>query len=247
MNLKTYAQDYKENGSGAIGLEPNPPENSTDNPLLISAEYLVLMSTLYPEDLTEFVSWWHPLLERHKLESGLYSRQIGVVSTTSQDELIALVAAEYVYGYTSLTKEIYEHLKANYWFWNTEHRSIKGWRLIWEAIKGHDIRRSWMGRFPGLTATVKVAAGYKANWFDIWLAKQAFKSNMKEAFSETSGKKLLYLMFLVLAGHNNGLDAVMIDWEDKMKELYGENYVAGIYGIWYPNNHPNKVFAKVNA
>lgn len=243
MSLKDEAQAYKESNNGAIGLWPNPPENSTDNPLLISGEYLILLDE--KDQNTEF-NWWIDLLKKHELEPGLYSRQIDVVSTTSQDELIAIVSACYEIGAVQTLKNIYEYGKSHFWFWNTQYPEIKGtFHLIWKALTGHDVRRSFMGRFPGLIATVKIAAGYKANWLDIWLAKQAFKGNIKEAKGETSGKKLLYLMKLVLKGYNNGLDEVINEWENKMKDLYGENYIAGIYEIWYnDSNHPIRKYAR---
>lgn len=243
MNLRENAQDWKEGGTGAIGLSPHPPLNETDNPCLISAEYIVLLED---RDRELEKQWWMDLLNRHELSTGLYSRQIGVTSTTSQDEVWAIVVASHVLGLKHITKAVYNRLSSNFWFYNTEHTSIKSkWMMVIKALFGHDIRRSWLYRFAGFPATVKVAAGYKANWLDKWLAKKAFENNMKEDRNETSGKKLLYLAAFVLKGQDDDLDKVIAMWEDKMKVEYGPNYIKGIYDIWYKNqNHPNRVYAR---
>lgn len=242
MNLREYGQDWKEEGTGAIGLSPTPPLNETDNPLLISAEYITLLED---KDRELEKQWWMDLLNRHELSTGLYSRQIGVTSTTSQDEVVGILVASHILKLTHITKAVYEHLSSNFWFYNTEHPIKSKWMMLLKAILGHDVRRSWLYRFPGLSATAKVAAGYRATWWDKWLAKKAFKNNMKEAKEETSGKKLIYLIALVLKGQDKELDKVINLWEDRMKDLYGPNYILGIYSIWYQDNfHPNRIFAR---
>lgn len=247
MDISNYIEP-----NGVISNIPNPPDNSSDNGLLMSSEYLIHEYLTIPNhhereyQLFELTTWFLGRVYDREIRKGLYNRQINQTrNVQAHDDIAGIVVASYLMN-LGLCKPIYEELKSHGWFYNTAYseletrfKFINKIKFVLYAIFGHDVRRSWLFRICGFAATVKVANKKWLTPLDYLMIYLAYKGNYKEPKHESSGRKLLYLYSLVLKGRSKFIDKTIKNWEDKMKEMYGEKWLNEIYKTWYTHpEHP---------
>lgn len=220
---------YLEKKWPFVGLTPNPSDHSTDNAILFSGTYAVLMwqpVASYQDRWAEIRSWFLKLEVqlRVRFDGAVYDRYpMDSSSLNSHDNLIGLMAALYFY---CPLKNI------DIWRWGEKH---------WGSWNNQDPDKwtfaSWLARIPGVWAFVKAAAGRPMNILDqlVWAAACVWSCFSKK--EDTSGKCLQYLQNQVVWGKHKICDWAIIHWREQMLSMYPGG-MKEVYAIYFGKEHP---------
>ena len=226
-NLKELIKEYREKETGMIGLVPNPDNHSTDNGLLFSSTYIVMLSE--EERLQEMV-WFNDLVKSCEKGMGLYLRYPNFEDLNAHDDLTGITVASSLLDY-KYSVDILFHGIIHHWSWNTIDNK---WTV-----------KTFFGRIPSFVAGVKAAIGHPLNLFDILFASLAYIGDTFVKKEETNGRCLLYLRQKNLLGKSFLLDIVIRYWKRKMMKLYPDG-LKGLYRIYFGQNHPFTICANEN-
>ena len=218
MGLQTDMEVYREPGTRMVALNKMPPMHSTDNGLLFSATYIVMLRSL-KQLSSEESQWFDKLVQSCEIEPGLYRRYPGDLGLNAHDDLTGVAAVS-----PELALKIYKYGEAHDFSWNTENPGKWTWQ-------------SWLTRIVGFVPYVRSAAGLPVGYFGQIQIIASFLFNCFEGRQETNGKCLLYLRAKVLYGKYPLVDAGIDLWRARMAMIYphGMREVYAIYfGITYP-------------
>lgn len=227
--LRQAIGPYLENKWPFVGLVPNPSDHSTDNAILFSGTYAVLVWGADPSghDGWSSVRAWFAKLElqlRVRLQGAVYDRYpMDSSSLNSHDNLIGLMSALYFY---------YPLRNIDIWMWGKKH---------WGSWNNQDPEkwtfRSCLARIPGVWAFVKAAASQRLSLFDqlVWSAVCVWNCLSKK--EDTSGKCLQYLQNQVVSRKYKICDAAIQFWEEQMLIMYPGG-MREVYAIYFGSDHP---------
>lgn len=226
MGLQTDIEVYREPGTRMVALNKMPPMHSTDNGLLFSATYIVMLRSLNQLSDTE-MDWFDGLAKSCEIEPGLYRRYPGDLGLNAHDDLtgISCVSRE-------LASKIYQYGEEHDFSWNTEYPGQWTWR-------------SWLARIVGFVPFLRVAAGLPIGYFGQLQIVASFLVNCFEGRQETNGKCLLFLRAKVLYGKYPLVDAGIDLWRGRMMQLYPQG-VQGMYAIYFGATYPLTLYAPNN-
>lgn len=205
-----------------VSNELHPNDHSCDNALLFTSTYVAL--NLQDRDYV-----YGPFYRFFKAcevpnESGLYYRYPGVITFNEFDDLTGISVAFNLIGYTYGAKEILEHGRKNWYFWNNLNPGVK-------------VKEAFFGRIPSFVAGLKAAAGEKLNLFDVFYTAIAYIYDAYVDKQETNGRCMLYLRQKVLRGKSMLLDLALAFWRKRMIRLYPDG-MKGVYRIYFGPEHP---------
>lgn len=242
MSLYEDIQTYKEPNDirfknpvipTFVALNKLPPKHSTDNGLLFSCTYWILLKD--KEELSQEINWLYNLVESCEITPGLYNRYPGDVSLNSHDDLTGIAAASWSIRGTWRWC-ILDYAKQHNYYFNNEHPS-DGFITTWRKFGLKYAIEPWLGRMPGFSSFLKATAGEKLTWFDVIWASIPFIGDMFADKQETNGRCLLWLKAAPLLNNSKVLDWVINTWKAHMMNLYPKG-LKDMYTIYYGAEHP---------
>lgn len=225
MGLVQDIEKYREPRTRMVGLEPNPPDHSTDNGLLFSATYLKLLERLEGNMGVEY-GWFLALVESCELEYGLVGRYPGAPGLEAHDDLIGIAAVN-----RALASDILGYGEKHFYSWNTEQ-------------PGHWSARTFLYRIGGFIPFLRVRSRNRPlSWLDKLNAAVTYFLNTFEKREETSGKCLLFLMSHAFEERGGWLVRhAVAHWRKRMLALYPDG-LQEMYSIYFPPGHPFRTYA----
>lgn len=240
MTLREATERYREKATGMVGLERDPRDRSTDNGLLFSATWLLLMARQQGEGVdVDDIRWFEELVGKCERVpgSGLLARYPGEEALTTHDDLTGVVVAAHLLGMPSTARRIYCCL----------------------AMTDYNYAGNWVGRiidFPPLLkvcARVPLSLGSQISFaaaflWNVWGphrnedGRQTWKWSFGEPREETSGRCLLYLKSLAVQGKYGLVDVALGIWRWRMRRLYTLG-MKDVYTIYFGTGHPFSLFA----
>jgi hypothetical protein len=218
-SLREAIESYREPTFRCISNQKNPPDHSTDNALLFSATYLMMLNG--PTD--EWV-WFSGFVRQCEVAPGLYNRYPGATGLNAWDDLIGIAAASFHFK-LPFASEIYQHAMKTNWSWNN-------------SGKASDQLCSFLGRYPQFPAFLMYSAGVAPSYADQLSFAASCVSNAFMKWGETSTPCLQWLMNSVVKKNNSTIcNAAIAFWEWKMQRTYPGGLQA-MYQIYFGPAHP---------
>jgi hypothetical protein len=220
-DLPNLIKPYLENEIGPVSLYPNPPDGSTDNALLFSSIFMMLLKTYEPENVPYWIEWWSNIVGKRELMGGVYCRHPRESWPSHWDDHIGVSMASFALR-TQHRHEILGHGKQYWGFWGKEFL----WRIPLFYL---------MSRFCSLESL---------SWLERQCVRLVFSFNMFEPKGETSGKVILFCAYLCLRGWYEDVDKTLTQWMARHHEWYPEDYLAGEFAVYYGDTHPFTVYMR---
>lgn len=237
MSLREEIKPYRDSITEMILAK----DGGRDNLITYTCQYLDLLT---PQERGLEWSWFYNVILKCELRIGLFNREPGLIGNMNAHDDLTLLSYISPIMAMNFHEEIYYYGHPNFWFFNTVNPEWSVWKNLWETFHWRDARRSWLYRIGGFTAGIKARADKRLNLIDVLYAYFSFKNNMKEPKEETSGKILCYFRAQCLYGKSKLLDKMIRTWNNKMMELYGDNYLQGLYSEYHGISHPFTKYAK---
>lgn len=225
MGLREVIEPFREPKTRMVGLHPSPPDHSTDNGLLFSCTFLMLLS---PGERDRERDWFEALVDTLERCPGDYARYPGDPLPNSHDDLTGLAALSYFMDLPYAAR-ILEYGQSHDWNWGVGYPKKWDWR-------------GWLFRIIGFPAFIRVASGKEIGLLSQIQASLMFLGNLFEPTQETSGRCLLYLKSKVLYGHHLMIDLAIDVWKIAMSFRYS-NGMRDVYRIYFGDTHPISLFA----
>lgn len=226
MDLREAIAPYRE-PNGMVSLYKNPGPHSTDNGLLFSATYLVLMGAKLTIDELD---WFKNTVRSCSLKPGLLCRYPGEKEATAHDDLTGVAVASFLCGLRPLASQIYSYGDSHEYFWSTVPEP---WR---------NDPASFQARIVDFVPTLRACSGLPLAWYDQTLTILGFLNNAWRDEDETSGKCLLYLKAKALYGRYFWVDYAINTWRSYMQRKYPGG-VRALYATYFGKDHPFAIFA----
>lgn len=213
-------ESYREKTTRAVVLVQSPQDDSTDNALLFSSIYMVMLS-LYGNVPIAEIKWYNEFIAKHRLKPGSFKRHLLETFPSSHDDHTGIAVASALHPDINLfALEIYLHGEDNLWIWN----------------------RNFLGRIIDFIPTIKTCAGVKLSMFEQLMFIVGTLGNLFEPKQETSGKILLWLKHKALWGKYRSIDTAITIWRWWMKKRY-PNGMQDVMAIYYGAQHPFSRYA----
>lgn len=213
MKFLDACAPYRD-AEGAMTLVKDPPKDSCDNLLLFTATMTVIAHLKGEIGAAEWDDFDRLVLS-HEIQGGSYRRHLGESFPSSWDDHFGVACASAICGFKHLAEDVLTYGTMNDWTWSG----------------------NWLGRIPAFEPTVKAAVGIPLSIGSEIQMAGVFLANCFEKKSETSGKCLLFLAWLVHR-KNAGpiLTLAMVIWRARIELTYGG--MGGVYAIYFGMTHP---------
>ena len=225
MLLSQAITPYREPKNKMVSLYKNPGDHSTDNGLLFSATYIMLLTSEEQEQERE---WFSGVVKSCEIVPGLYSRYPGDVSFNSHDDLTGVSVASSALS-LRFSRDILLYGLETDFAWNTEKPGEWTWR-------------SYLARVLGFVSFLRVSAGLPIGMLSQITSALSFVASTFEPKNETSGKCLLYLKALDMRGKYPIVDMGIEIWKRHVLKQYGG--MRGVYEIYFGKDHPLTSYVK---
>ena len=256
--IKSEVEEKWLDPTGFLRLIPSDEADQdfdNENPSLFTSEYVYLLwklNALSPEWDDHRVK---QLIDPLRLEPGLFDRRKGSRDRHfSRDEQIGLITFDLVFGYRlGFARELYEYGRNQsppYCYQNRNWSSPgKHDRPVFDEL-GNQISEAELTiqglRRPRFRELLRSALGKEPSNQGVTEMAVALQVTADSDHKDTSGKILASLQLDVFREHHWLVDIAYANFETKLRQSYGKNYLSGLFDIFFlRQDHPIRRLSKL--
>jgi len=238
---------------GLIQISPGQPAITSDNGALFTLEYFLLLNDQEKKIEIERLKIVLRNLEQ-KTDNGIVTlRYPGCPTTDSMDNATALIIFSELFDNSRLSKQLYQHgeltTARRIDDAQDQERSFKYYPIAWllnsfnAPKRFYNVRpydwsiQSWWGRSPGFMALLELSAIDRTSWIRYFALFVGQFLPLFQSKTETSDKKLTYLVWQWLKTRNKFWNLSYKLWCFILIKLY-PNGMQDVYKIYYGETHP---------
>ena len=205
-------EEYTEPSYGAISVNHNPVAHSCDNTLSFTSEAFLYSPLGEPpidriNALKNLVFWC--------VQDDGIVRYPNTKDYTAFDDCLTMAACFHWMEMDIEAKVLHKVLSKNRW--------MNGGNLLWRHLH--------------MVALVKYAANKRWEWWFTPVFMLCFLAGYAEKLGETSGKRHLWHIAMVVQGQSKVLDTIINGWKEWIKSTYPEGFKT-VLGIYFSGEHP---------